>query len=223
VDTTTNKLRKYCSTECRRAVNREKANSRYIPDSKKEYRQKYYEDHKEIESKRNKRWASNNKMKLKETNERYRKNNKERLTKYAADWWQNNRLSMTEKRRAYRVRNSKKISELHKKRYNSDIGYRLRSILRTRLNEALKNNQKTGSAVKDLGCSIDELRKYIESRWQPGMSWDNWSKDGWHIDHITPLSAFDLCDPLELKKACHYTNLQPLWAEDNLRKNGRYG
>ena len=54
------------------------------------------------------------------------------------------------------------------------------------------------------------------------MSWDNWALDGWHIDHIKPLSSFNLENREELKKACHYTNLQPMWAEDNLRKGSKY-
>jgi hypothetical protein len=62
------------------------------------------------------------------------------------------------------------------------------------LRTALKNNSKRGSAVKDLGCSIEELKIYLESKFLPGMSWDNWSPDGWHIDHIKPLSKFDLTD-----------------------------
>lgn len=84
---------------------------------------------------------------------------------------------------------------------------------------AIKGNSKNGSAVRDLGCSIEELKTYLESKWQPGMNWDNWSKDGWHIDHIRPLASFDLSDPEQLRQACHYTNLQPLWAEDNFKKS----
>lgn len=106
-------------------------------------------------------------------------------------------------------------------RYEEDVNYRLTCVLRSRLNQSIRNCQKSGSAVRDLGCSIEELKSYLESKFQPGMAWDNWSKTGWHIDHIVALSRFDLSNPEELKKACHYTNLQPLWAKDNLRKSNK--
>ena len=107
-----------------------------------------------------------------------------------------------------------------RQRYQSDLEYKLKDNLRARLRLALKNNSRTGSAVKDLGCSINEFKEYLESKFQPGMTWDNHQLDGWHIDHIIPLLAFDLSDPKQFKKACHYTNLQPLWAKDNLSKGG---
>lgn len=115
-----------------------------------------------------------------------------------------------------------KRRQKNRERYNNDCAFRLKTILRVRLREALKNNHKTGSAISDLGCSISELKKYLESKFQPGMSWENHSNNGWHIDHIIPLDSFDLENPEELKKACHYTNLQPLWCKDNLRKSNKY-
>jgi hypothetical protein len=108
-----------------------------------------------------------------------------------------------------------------RRRQSTDINYRLAVALRKRLGVAIRNNQKAGSAVRDLGCTISYLRTYLEERFLPGMSWNNWSRKGWHIDHSIPLASFDLSNPKQFKKAVHYTNLQPLWAADNLAKGPR--
>lgn len=81
----------------------------------------------------------------------------------------------------------------------------------------LKKNRKTGSAVRDLGCSIKELKQRLESQFQPGMTWDNYGVY-WHIDHIVPLASFNLTNREELLKACHFSNLQPLTVRENLKK-----
>jgi hypothetical protein len=98
------------------------------------------------------------------------------------------------------------------------LNKKLRGSLRSRLNHAIKGGDKMGSAINDLGCSIEELKKHLEFKWKSGMTWDNWSISGWHIDHIKPLSSFNLEDKTHFLEACHYTNLQPLWAVDNLKK-----
>ena len=108
----------------------------------------------------------------------------------------------------------RKNRELH------DIEYKLANILRSRLTHAVSNGQKSGSAVRDLGCSMAELKTYIESKFQPEMNWTNYGS--WHIDHIKPLSSFILSNRTELLDACHFTNLQPLWAKDNLSKGAKY-
>jgi hypothetical protein len=84
------------------------------------------------------------------------------------------------------------------------------------MRNAILRQFKAGSAVRDLGCSISELKVYIESKFQSGMSWNNYGK--WHIDHIKPLVKFDLQDRAQFLEACHFTNLQPLWAEQNILK-----
>jgi len=98
---------------------------------------------------------------------------------------------------------------------------KLKDRLRSRIRNCVKSERKSGSAIRDLGCTIEELKLYLESKFQPGMTWDNWSRCGWHIDHVVPLASFDLTDPEQFKQACHYTNLQPLWAKDNLSKSDR--
>jgi hypothetical protein len=114
-----------------------------------------------------------------------------------------------------------KVKEYHinyqRERTRNDPQYKLAKSLRSRLGIAIRGNFKSGSAVQDLGCSIEFLAQYLESKFQSGMSWDNHGE--WHIDHIKPLASFDLTIREELLKACHYTNLQPLWAVDNLKKH----
>jgi len=97
----------------------------------------------------------------------------------------------------------------------------IKDSLRARLNTSISNAYKTGSAVSDLGCSIEELKKHLECQFQDGMTWSNRGLKGWHIDHIKPLDSFDLTNKEELKKAVHYSNLQPLWAKDNLKKSNK--
>jgi hypothetical protein len=123
-----------------------------------------------------------------------------------------NRSKYRETQRAYR-----------KQRLANDIEYRLAKNLRARVSNLLKGAGKYGSAVQDLGCSLAEFRFYLESKFQPGMTWENYSFAGWHIDHIKPLNSFNLLDPAEFKLANHFSNLQPLWASDNFSKGGRSG
>lgn len=72
-----------------------------------------------------------------------------------------------------------------------------------------------------MGCTVPELMVYLEKLFQPGMTWENHKLDGWHIDHIKPLVAFDLTDPEQFKAACHFTNLQPLWGSENQAKGSK--
>jgi hypothetical protein len=132
-----------------------------------------------------------------------------------------NNLNLIEYRKIYASKNKEKRNQNDIIRKTIDINYKLSSNLRSRLSKAIARNQKTCSAIQDLGCSIEDFKKYLESKFTEGMSWNNYGKNGWHIDHIIPISSFDLHNPEELKEACYYTNLQPLWAKDNMRKGNR--
>ena len=81
---------------------------------------------------------------------------------------------------------------------------------------ALIQDNKSGKAVKDFGCSVRDLKFYLEGKFLDGMSWGNRSQ--WHVDHIIPLTFYDLTDEDQFKAASHYTNLQPMWILDNIRK-----
>jgi hypothetical protein len=104
-------------------------------------------------------------------------------------------------------------------RRKTDITFRLRALLNNRTRIAITSNLKQSSTIKLLGCTILQARKYIESQFKPGMNWSNHSLTGWHIDHKLPCAAFDLTKESEQRKCFHYTNLQPLWAHENLSKS----
>lgn len=104
----------------------------------------------------------------------------------------------------------------NKERFKTDIAFKLSHYLRRRMNSAIKRNQKNGSAVSDLGCTIQFFKTHIESKFLNGMTWNNHGE--WHLDHIRPLASFDFSDRNQFLQAAHYTNYQPLWAKDNLCK-----
>ncbi len=115
------------------------------------------------------------------------------------------------KRRAIACRYSRK-------KFKQDPYFRVTSALYCRVRSALRARKahKSSKTVNLLGCSIPELRSHLESIFQPGMSWKNYGD--WHIDHKKPCASFDLSDPEQQKVCFHYSNLQPLWALDNLSK-----
>lgn len=109
------------------------------------------------------------------------------------------------------------------KRNKVDIDFRLKLLFRRRVYAAIKNSYgiKAYKTMELIGCSIQDCRLHLEKQFKDGMSWDNYGMFGWHIDHIIPLDYFDLTKPEEQKKAFHYTNLQPLFCEENLKKGNK--
>ena len=166
-------------------------NKNYSPKKRKEY----YEKNKENEKLRWRKYYNNNSEKLKTSACEYYYKNRERYIENAVK------------------RNMKKIKE--------DIAYRIRVNLGKRLHKIIKHTKKNTSMAKLIGCTINELRDHIQRQFKPGMSWENYGIHGWHVDHIIPCAAFDLTDPEQQKQCFHYTNLQPLWAKDNLSKGAK--
>jgi len=115
----------------------------------------------------------------------------------------------------------------YNKRFKSDPKFRARHFVRNRTKAVLKKYLATGKAPKgqkfskSLGTDIKTFVLYLESLFQLGMNWDNYGYSGWHVDHIYPLSQALKDGPEAFEKACHYTNLQPLWAKDNLSKGAK--
>lgn len=116
-------------------------------------------------------------------------------------------------------RHSINQSQYQKRRKSTDIEYRLRYLVKARLGRI--KYSKSIKTIEWLGCSMSELKLHLESKLTQGMNWENYGLYGWHIDHVIPLSSFDLTDDIQLKVACNYTNLQPLWAKDNLVKSNK--
>ncbi len=171
-----------------------------------------------------KAYAERKEVKARRQSEEYRKANRDhKREKYAND--AEFRLILSERMREYRNRpesKAKKRADEQLKR-QTDPQYRMASNLRRRLSSALAKvgGIKSTKSVELWGCSPVELKQHIESLWLPGMSWDNYGLHGWHIDHILPVVSFNLMDPDQQRKCCHYTNLRPLWAIDNLRKGSK--
>ena len=104
------------------------------------------------------------------------------------------------------------------KRYQTDPNFRIAATIRNHLHRIVKSGGvKDAASISYVGCTAAKLRRHLEKQFAPGMTWQNHGE--WHIDHITPLSAFDFAAfPAQIKQAEHYTNLRPMWARDNINK-----
>lgn len=122
----------------------------------------------------------------------------------------------------FRDRHRAYYREWERKRRKSDLNYRITKVLRLRVWRALKGIRKERPTLELLGCSLDDLRRHLESQFVEGMTWDNYGRGGWEVDHIRPCSSFDLSDPKQQRECFHYSNMQPLWGIDNWRKGSRY-
>ena len=213
------------STKNIKIVN-EQENWQTITDPKlreKMYKKAWYEANKDKAKLRNKAWREANRDTIFLRKKAYRESNKEKERLRKKAWYEANRQTSAEYKKQWAFKNREKLNRKQRDKRKNDIQFKIRCSLRKRLSAALANNRKLCSAVKDLGCTIDELKTYLESKFQSGMTWDNYGLYGWHIDHIKPFASFDLTDRKQVLEACHYTNLQPLWATDNLSKGSRTG
>ena len=206
-------------------------------DKDKKIKKEYYLLHKQAAIDRAKAWKKRNPNKVKAGDAVYRLKNEDKIKVYNQEYNKRpkvrlakakyamiHREELNSKGREYKKSHPEKAREYVRHRRKNDLQFKLKMALRHRLYLALKGNRKRGSAVKNLGCTIQEFKVYIENLFLPGMNWENWAKKGWHLDHKIPLDNFDLTDELQLSKACHFTNLQPLWWRDNIVKSNKiYG
>jgi hypothetical protein len=136
--------------------------------------------------------------------------------------WSSSEESKT-KKAAYRKRTRQHIREYkrnwERNRAKTHPEFKIKQSLRKRLYTTLKHSIKSSSTMKLLGCSFEYFIAYLEGKFQDGMTLENYGT--WHIDHIRPCCSFDLNNIEHQKQCFHYTNLQPLWAKDNLSKGGK--
>jgi len=196
-----------------------------------ENKEQYKEYAKENEEKikiRLKKWREDNKEKISALNKEYKQLHKERYKKYNREY-----------KKKYVVENREKLNkqkrEYMKKRKATDPGFKTATILRTRMRQLINEGKmkKHSASITEfakivIGLPQKEFLEYIELQFYPHpvtgkkMTWKNQTYRGWHLDHIKPVSKFDLTKWEEQLKCFHYTNLQPLWAEENLAKSDKY-
>jgi len=210
----------------------------------KEYHRLNYIKNKESILNSNKKWRDANKDEMRVLTETWRNRNQVHVTAKRKDlYWKNHEAALAAKRDYYKrnrderyayhlkwnKENKERIAMQRRTRENNrrlhDVNFKIKQNVTGRIRSAIKNNSKSSSSVELLGCSIQELRLWLESWFlepeNKGMNWENYGKDGWHIDHILPCSAFELQYSEEQEVCFHYTNLQPLWWNENLAKSDK--
>src|SRR6266436_3811326 len=190
----------------------------------------------ECDKARNRKWHSDNpeerkkkQKKFKDTNQDYWNEYNKKNPEVGARATKRYRQKYPEKHVAenarYAKRHPEKLRAYYRQRRKNNPAARIRSNLASRLAMAIRNSlgKKSASTMKLVGCTITELIIYLEKKFLPGMNWENYGlgPDKWHVDHIISCASFDLTDLDQQRKCFYYTNLQPLWQPDNLRKGAR--
>jgi hypothetical protein len=184
-------------------------------EKKRQKCREYYAAHREQAKARAAAWRRKNPHRVRETTRSYRESHaqaqKERFNSDAAM-----------RRRRYEY-----VCMWQKKRAASDPNFRQYRKIVNQMSRAMGKHlsgRRVSAAsriVQLLGCDWLHFVAHIKAQFQDGMTWENHGLRGWHFDHVVPLSSFDLSSEEQLRKACHYTNVQPLWAADNIRKGGK--
>jgi len=190
-----------------------------------EYNKKWFKKNPENRKKYNSSYYIENSEKVKKQTKNYILNNEEKVKIARKKHYEKNQDKIKNKRKEYYKSNKEKVllcnSNYVKKRTKEDVIFKLICNVRGRMSAYINKNtiHKNNSTFNIVGTTPLELKEYLEKKFQDGMSWENYGTYGWHIDHIVPISMAKTEE--ELYKLCHYTNLQPLWREENLLKSDK--
>ena len=187
----------------------------------KNYSEEYYKKHKKEIRAQQKEYRKEHVKEIKLRDRIYYQIHKEEISRQQREY----RQKCKKHKREYdknRYKSRKEEKKKYNKIYNSnrrilDMNYKIRQNLRSRLRQAIRKNWKAGSAIRDLGCSVEFLQDYLSLQFKPGMNWTNYGE--WEIDHIKPLSSVNLSDKCQFLEVVNYKNLRPLWKEDNRARN----
>jgi len=166
-----------------------------------------------------------NREREREKQKEYYEANKEKLAVMYREYAVRNKEKIQRYQRQYKVLNREKLRrqtrEYMAKKRSEKIEEKIKDRLRARVNKCVKFGYKGAKTMDLIGCSVEYLMAYLESKFKPGMSWENYGSY-WHIDHIRPCASFDLTDKEQQKICFHYTNLQPLEAIKNIKKGAKW-
>lgn len=206
----------------------------------KEYKRKHYlENKKQINAKnaqwhwdnhqvsleRKRQYYHENKDRFKPLFAAYRKENADYISKWKIKHYRKNRAEVLAKQKEYRKKNRERYNAWERKRYRENPQANIANKCRGRINSAIKSAEKgalkASNTIDLLGCTFAEFKTHIEKQFTKGMSWKKVMSNEIHLDHITPISSFDLTDPEQQYQAFNYLNVMPLWSKDNLSKGSK--
>jgi hypothetical protein len=190
----------------------------------REYGRLYYLKNKEEIISRSNKWKEENREQHLANKKKYTAKTVEKRKEYRKEY--NQRPEAITVRKKWQDGYRKTRNENRNKRYKEDAAYKLqRNISKTILDVLKKQGtSKFGNSVLNyLPYTMKELREHIENQWVEGMSWENHSNTGWHIDHIMPQSKliYDSMEHPNFLKCWSLNNLQPMWADENIRKSNK--
>ena len=203
-------------------IKKKEYNKQWRLDNKehmKQYMKQYYLDNKRKFNESSKQYNLDNKEKIKEYSKQYHLDNKEKILQYKKQWNLNNKEKIKEYSKQWNLNNIDYHNKYQRHRLKTDPIYKIIRYQRGRMRQVLKGEYKCKSTIELLGCSAEYCWNHLEQQFKTGMTRDNYGL--WHVDHVIPCSSFDLNDPEQQKFCFHYTNLQPLWAIDNIKKGAK--